>query len=76
MTLRLRLINDGKQPGDVAVIRGLKSYADEPAPGPVQVQMTDDLQDSITLLKGQEAIIFPPCEHFQDFKDLSIKGKH
>ena len=76
MTLQIRLINDGNQPGDIAVVRGLKPYSDEPAPGPIHAKMTGNSEDSITLLKGDEAVIIPPDGHFQDFKHISIKGKH
>lgn len=79
MTLRLIIKNDGNQPGDQAVLRGVKVHmnGDEPvidSEGRKQISLRGT--GYLNLGQGEEVIVYPECGHFGDFDRVEIKGKH
>ena len=70
MTLKLVIKNEGNQPEDAAIIKGVYDI------GEGHVELTGDLEDQVCLMQGEEVAVVPPCGHFDDFKQISIKGKH
>ena len=76
MTLRLVIKNDGNQPGDTAVFKGIKEYDSDPSSECRAGSVTGNANDVVHLVKGEEIIIYPPCDHFDDFEPVLVKGKH
>ena len=81
MTLTVRMRNEGNQPGDTVQIRGMKPYPAPPlmdpdAPAEMHVEVTGDPEDVVTLFRDQEVTFVPPTEHYDDFVDVGLKGKH
>ena len=69
MTLSLIIKNDGNQPGDVAVFKGIRTRDGH-------VSLTGNPDDLTHLALGEEITVYPPCGHFDEFLHLSVKGKH
>ena len=78
MTLTVRMINEGNQPGDTVVIRGMKEYPKHPSSSPDvrSLKVTEDPSDIIHLNQGEEVTFTPPTDHFDNFAAVEIKGKH
>ena len=76
MTIKVRIENQGSQPGDCLLIRCLKEVGKD-QDGTPWVQHTDDPDESVTLMAG-EAVVFGPSNtgHFDEFEDISYKAKH
>ena len=79
MTLKLIVKNDGNQPGDTAVLRGVRIHKRE---GETFIDSTGRMgvalgvTETLALVQGEEVVVYPPCDHFDDFERLEIKGKH
>ena len=69
MTLIVKIKNDGNQPGDCVMIRGMVGKDG-------YVRMTGDPEDVVVLLQGEEIKVYPPNGHFDDPVTLTMKGKH
>ena len=76
MTLQVKIINEGNQPGDTAVLKGIKEYKSDPAGERRTGTVSGNTQDVVTLGKGEEIVVYPNCDHFGDFQAVLIKGKH
>ena len=68
MTLTVKMINEGNQPGDVVVLRGVKQ-------GEYGIEFTGDRDDELTLPRGHGVEFTPPTGHFDDFVTIELKGK-
>ena len=69
MTLTVKIKNDGNQPGDCAMIKGMVAKDGF-------VSMTGDPRDVVILEQGEEISVSPPNGHFDDPVTLTMKGKH
>ena len=77
MTLSVKIKNEGNQPGDVLMIRGVQVTGEKEGENPedYQVNITTPGTEEIALCQGQEAILTPSCGHFDDFDVIEVKGK-
>ncbi len=74
MTLTVKIKNEGNQPQDTVVIRGLKDVnIDNDYPPFGEMGSWDD---SVVLKQGEEIAIAVPTGHFEDFKGINMKGHH
>ena len=76
MTLRVTIKNEGNQPTDTFVMRNVEIVGGIPESEDAPVQIRAGGTDTICLAVGQEAILYPPCEHYADFIDIPVKGYH
>ena len=77
MTLQVKIINEGNQPEDTAVLKGIKEYPkSDPASERRSGGISGNTQDVVTLGQGEEIVVYPDCGHFDDFQAVYIKGKH
>ena len=71
MTLKVRIVNEGNQPSDCMIFRGLKLIDGTTA------QHTGNYEDKVTLMSGEGVDVYPSnTGHFDDFVGISYKGKH
>lgn len=77
MTLRVRIKNEGNQPDDALMIRGVRVTGEKNGESPEGLCIYIDTPgtETITLGQGQEAILSPSCGHFDDFDIIQVKGK-
>ena len=75
MTIKVRIENQGNQPGDTLLIRGLKEIGKD-TDGTPWVEQTNDPKVSVALLAG-DAVVFSPSNtgHFDDFETIHYKAK-
>ena len=77
MTLQVKIINEGNQIEDTAVLKGIKEYhRTEPSGERRTATISGNKADVVTLCKGEEIVVYPACGHFDDFQAVLIKGKH
>ena len=75
MTLKVRIENQGNQPSDCFIIRGMKTVP--MSSGEYFAKESDDPNDVVTLIAGEGIDLYPSnTGHFDDFVDISYKGKH
>lgn len=82
MTLRVKIENDGNNPDDKLVIRGVKYMGGH---GPDQggnpggmafIEATGNDSDYVLISQGEAVYYNPPTNHFDEFDILSFKGQH
>ena len=77
MTLIVRISNEGNQPTDGLMIRGVTAhlYGKEGEDGCIgSIAFGGD--GVMFIPQGKSVLLFPMCNHFGDFDKMEIKGKH
>ena len=77
MTLSVKIKNEGNQPGDALMLKGVQIIGEKNGEKPedYQVDIATPGTATITLGQGQVAILHPSCGHFDDFDAILVKGK-
>ena len=77
MTLSVRISNEGNQPTDGLMIRGVTSsyYEKETKDGCIG-SITFGGDGVMFIPQGKSVLCWPMSNHFGDFDKMEIKGKH
>lgn len=74
MTLQVRITNKGNNPGDTFIMKNVEIYPRDSEDDPIYCRAGGN--DTLVLMPDQEAIFYPPCDHFDEFVPVLVKGKH
>ena len=76
MTLKLKIINEGNNPRDTVVLKGIRVRNEPDGERVGYGEITGNPDDKVSLIMGEAIELYPKCGHFDAFQPVYIKGKN